>query len=945
MIHSMRVRRSELLQRVPRGWWWFLWAAVALTALWQLAAALAPATGFTREYHYPFPRRTAPAAFDTTAISSVDDRAVSLDLAFIRQQSLPNRDYFIRWRGVWFSPRPERIDFSAGADDGVIVRVDGQVVIAVEMARRRHTVVLETGVHQVEIDHWQHGGTRTLGVEWGPVGGQLEPVGGTRVFPTDPGVYGYLLATGSAQLGILVLLVWVGGAAILAGGMVYVVGRAAYQVVAALTVGEVNRRFRAVLFPALLGPSQLLLFGPWMVHSTNRAEFLVPFLTLAPRWIWLLGLIAGALVSIGFIVPLRWFRGYVAALCAVGVLLWVQGNLLVSEYGLLDGGELDLASHAWRGPFEICLWITVVGLATFFGNGVSRTAGAASVLLVSLQTVFLVALTVWPPAGTSGDGDDAAGAWSAVPPDIYELSRSRNIIHIVLDMFPSHVLAEIRDASPATFDRAWSGFTFYENHLGAFPTTMGSMPAMLTGIAYRNDMRISDYQRAHPSVFHALGQHGYRLRSLTADGRDHPRAAFPGAEEAITYTIPAPYGSYVSYVDSASAQVLDLSLFRHAPHGVKAGVYRRGEWLLQPWVTARWGPMAGAPRGLGDTAFLLDFANRIEAGGESPVYSFLHVITPHPPIATDAECEYVGGLVALTRARYVDQARCALTVVQTLVDRLRTLDLYDRSAIVVTSDHGLGVFPPRDAVASREGVPSGKSLLRMRIDAMPLLLVKPFGAEGPLQLSYAPTAITDLPATVLDLAGLPNTLGSGQSALALNPAMPRERTYADHSWGRYNTSRSQYFDILHLYSVNGQATSADAWRYRRAIFAPAAKRNAQYLAHRIGMSAVEDNTAEPSVGQVYRTDDYAAFFVRPDAERIAFDLQATDSASQTVTVRIDGHVVSRLALSGDTWRSIEYPVEPRDVGDSPFCIELLVGGPVTQSVESQSTGVMLRGGF
>ena len=150
--------RSELLQRVPRGCWWFLYAAVALTALWQLAATLAPATGFTREYYYPLHRDTAPAAFDATVISGVDDRAVSLDLAFIRERNLPNRDYFIRWRGVWFSPRPERIDFLAGADDGVIVRVDDQVVIAAEMANRRQTVALETGVHRLEIDHWQRGG-------------------------------------------------------------------------------------------------------------------------------------------------------------------------------------------------------------------------------------------------------------------------------------------------------------------------------------------------------------------------------------------------------------------------------------------------------------------------------------------------------------------------------------------------------------------------------------------------------------------------------------------------------------------------------------------------------------------------------------------------------------------------------------------------------------------
>ena len=886
-----------------------------------------------------------PAAFDATVIPRVDDRAANLDLAFIGERNLPNRDYFIRWRGVWFSPRPERIEFRAGADDGVIVRVDDQVVIAAEMGSRRHTVALETGVHRLEIDHWQRGGARTLSVQWAQPAGRLEPVGADRVFPADPGVHGYLLATVSAQLGNLVLLVWVAGAAILSGRMAYLAGRTAYRAAARLTVSEVRGRLRAVLFPALLGPSQLLLFGPWIVHTTNRAEFLVPFLTLAPRWIWLLGPISVALAALGFILPPRWFRGYVAALCAVGVLLWVQGNLLVAEYGLLDGGGLDLASHAWRGPFEVCLWIAAVGLATFFANAVSRAAPAASVLLMSLQAVVLLGLTLAPSGGSSGDGDDEVAGWSPVPPEVYELSRSRNIIHIVLDMFPSHILAEIRDADPSTFDRAWSGFTFYRNHLGAFPTTIASMPAMLTGIPYRNDMRISDYRRTHPSVFHALGQHGYRLRSATADGRDHPRAAFPGAEDAVAYTIPRPYGSYRNYLDSTAAQLLDLSLFRHAPHGVKADVYRDGAWLLQQRVASFLGPISGAPRALGDTTFLMDFASGIEAGGESPVYSFLHVITPHPPIATDADCEYVGGRVRLTRAGYVDQARCALMVVQALLDRLRTLDLYDRSAIVVTSDHGLGVFPPRDTPPGREGVPSGKSLLRMRLEATPLLLIKPFGAQGPLQLSYAPTSIVDLPATLLDLAGLSNTPGSGKSALALDPTMPRERTYADHSWGRQNNSQSRYFDVLHLYSVNGRVSSSDAWRYQRAIFNPTANRNAQYRAHRIGMSAAEDDTAGPAGGGVYRTDDYAAFFLRPDTERIAFDVrQAPDSAPQTVTVRVDGHVVGRLSLSGDTWRSIEHPVEPRDVGDSPFCIELLVS-PVAHDVESRSHGVMVRGGF
>ena len=62
--------------------------------------------------------------------------------------------------------------------------------------------------------------------------------------------------------------------------------------------------------------------------------------------------------------------------------------------------------------------------------------------------------------------------------------------------------------------------------------------------------------------------------------------------------------------------------------------------------------------------------------------------------------------------------------------------------------------------------------------ATPLLLVKPFASHGPLQTSYAPTAITDVPATLLDLAGLPNALGRGASVLRIDPAGPRQRMYA-----------------------------------------------------------------------------------------------------------------------------------------------------------------------
>ena len=273
------------------------------------------------------------------------------------------------------------------------------------------------------------------------------------------------------------------------------------------------------------------------------------------------------------------------------------------------------------------------------------------------------------------------------PPEIYELSTTRNLIHIVLDAFPARTFVDILDTARPAFDRDWPGFTFFANHLGAHRDTMASMLAMLSGVPYRNELPFREFVARHPSVFHALGQQGYQLRSLTSQGLDHPNPGFPGVDDAVRYDIPTPYGSYRDYVDVAEAQLLDLSLFRHAPQAFKPDIYHDGRWLLQERIAARRGPEATAARPVGDVVFLREFANRVTQGDDARVYTLLHVITPHGPIITDADCAYVSRPTPGPQD-VANQARCALSAVQALLARLRDLDLYDRSAIIVTSDHG-----------------------------------------------------------------------------------------------------------------------------------------------------------------------------------------------------------------------------------------------------------------
>ena len=900
---------------------WCVLGAVALTLLWLPTRSLAPPTGLTRSY-----------SFRGSTVSVVAEHVTDVDLAFLDEQNRPVRNYRVRWEGIWFSPRAERVDFFAGADDGVVVRVDGEIVLerAVGMRTASSTVQFEAGAHRFEIDHWQLGGGRYLNVAWASAGGVPAPLGPGRLFPEDPGVVGYGLAVASLYLEAIVPLVWVGVAA-------FLLGRMAWRELSGATWQELRARLGTVTFPALLGPSQILLFGTGTIHATNETEFLVSFWNLAPIWIWLLVPLAAGLAGIGVVLPARWFPRYVAVLATAGMLLWVQGNLLVADYGLLDGSGIDLAAHAWRTPFEIGLYVGMIALAVAFGRAVTHAAPLGSALLMALQTaVLLLPAADFASAAPAGPGGGAR--WSLPPAALHEVSRTRNVVHIVLDMFPSQVFAGIVAADRPAFDRDWSGFTFFADHLGAFRTTKGSMPAMFSGVAYRNETAFDDFRARieRRSVFHAFGQQGWRVRVATSYW--HPYRTGDG----LWYSIPAPYGSYRDYTFSSAARMLDLSLFRHAPQVLKAGVYRDQQWLLQQWFAERRQLEQASERSFGDTRFLLDFARRLTLSAGAPVYTFLHLMSPHLPIVVDADCTYLGGPLPVDE-NYAAQARCALAGVRAVLDRLRVLGIYDRSAIVVTSDHGLLLSRPHALPDTRS--PAG-NVEWVRQYATPLLAIKPVGAEGPLKTSYAPTHITDLPATLLDLAGLPNTLG-GVSALALDPAMPRERVYAHHSWGgpgSPNTHTSPYYDVLHLFAVDGRVTDPGAWRYRRAVFEPTGDRAVQRRAHASGLTAVEPS--EPGRQPVYRTEEYAVLYVAPDATRLAFDVRNAPDATfaRQVVVRVDGRFVSRIELTGDAWRTFDAPLDRRAARSDPFCVELLVS-PSRTDVGGTRRGMLLRGDF
>lgn len=878
-----------------------------------------------------------------------------LSLAFVA--ALDQQPTKVTWTGEWFVPRQQGGDLQVASDGAVDVRVAGGRVLQHEAGASPSTahLILGSGSHPLEIVALPAagGGGGTLAVQWTPAGGRPRAFESVPLFPAQVGSGAYwgtralgwlrntLLAAWliTLTLATLVLCAWSVGHAARALRTLARWWRAQPPLATRLrrallrahqrwratgaprSARDFRQRVSGIVFPALLAPTVLFLLGPHVIYASNSDEFNAPFVDVAFPWLlalvataWTLLFAAGCAIAF---LSARLTRMYAALLFAAGTLAWIQGSFLVGDYGLLAGEGLDLSRQAWHAPYEVWMWVAVLALVVFFARRISAVAALGSLILITLQAIVMIASIASASGESQADADRGGRAWRPPPDKIYQLSRNRNVIHIVLDGFLSEIFGEIVEKERATFDRDFSGFVFFADHLGAFPTTRASMPAMLSGTVYRNDVPFEQFMEkamAEPSIFNVLARQGFQVRSVTFHNLDHPRGS--PADRVVRYNIPTPYGNHRDYVESAAAQLLDLSLFRHAPHQFKSLVYNDDAWLFQRRYSEQ--EAARRARPSNHVAFLEEFASRMTTAEDEAVYTFLHLAIPHTPVVVDADCTFLGQRRS-TRPQYTGQARCALAVVQRLLNQLRELGAYDRSVIVVTSDHGWSI-PRNDHPFRTVSSPAG-NLAAVVPGAMPLLMVKPAGSSGPLRVSHAPTAITDIPATILDLLGLPYNEALGQPVLRIDENVGRPRVFAEHSWAQAGW-RLPYFDVLHLFSVKGRVLDPGAWTFERAIFEPSDDLETQLARYEAGLFGVEWGAD----GEFRWGGPQVVTYAPPDARSFTVEARKPPNMAQeqTLVVRIDGKVTARHQLTEGAWLRVEQALPSRRPGESPFCIELIV---------------------
>src|SRR5690606_15396530 len=90
------------------------------------------------------------------------------------------------------------------------------------------------------------------------------------------------------------------------------------------------------------------------------------------------------------------FNRYIGLLAALAVLVWVQGHLLVWDYGPFDGRSIRWMDAAWRGVFDLALWLTVL-VSAYVLPRFRRLLPPAAIITVVIQVIALTA-TLGPRA-------------------------------------------------------------------------------------------------------------------------------------------------------------------------------------------------------------------------------------------------------------------------------------------------------------------------------------------------------------------------------------------------------------------------------------------------------------------------------------------------------------------------------------------------------------------
>jgi hypothetical protein len=541
---------------------------------------------------------------------------------------------------------------------------------------------------------------------------------------------------------------------------------------------------------------EIFVLLPTSIYLGNSQEFLTPLITIILMYKTpAIGCFL-ILLLISIFLKGKAFERYLVFMSIISILLWLQGFVLIWDYGILNGTPIIWNSFDWRGILDLSIWVICITLSMIFYSKIkSQLIQLASILF--LAQLLLLTYSIVTQIGKVNKKEYIINHQKTLE-NIHNFSSEYNVLHLMLDGFQSDVFQDlmIMDEIGTDYQKDLQGFVFFDETMSAFPYTRFSIPSFISGKIYKNKVSKDSFNSsvfAGKNIFNTAFSKGLEV-DFVADEfftpfhlkSKHNNMHVLSNDSSGDFTL------------SNSSKLIDLTLFRMTPHLLKKYIYNDQEWLISSMVMLN---RKSQHKYFSHTDFMENLTHNLKVDRKSPVYKYIHVMMTHNPMVVNKDCTYVGSTLLTSRGSITNQSKCSLDTVIKLFDQMKKLNVYDNTLIVMHADHGSWAEPYRFDPQTinkylKKSIPQQASAL-----SLPLLAIKPINAKDKFKNSSVLTSLVDIPDTISSLMNWDVEFNS-QSVFDIDITKTRERRFYYYYW-QQDAWTSEYTGPISEYIVKG----------------------------------------------------------------------------------------------------------------------------------------------
>ena len=425
------------------------------------------------------------------------------------------------------------------------------------------------------------------------------------------------------------------------------------------------------------------VFAPFEIYLSSKGEFFFEGYELISFFALCFGVLFLSLTFINVLCMLPLFKNrlphnlYFSCLFSIGLAFYIQGNYIMADYGVLDGNTINWQEYQIEGLISHGLFIGLLILGIVLALKVEslkymKIGSMISVCIVLVQISTLSVLML-----TSG-GLGKERVYVSTTEGEFDYSSKENMFVLLLDTFDAQVMNDLLAGEESDKCRnKLADFTYYPDTASSYSNTYFSVPQIISGEKATDDMTYDDFIK----VAYDLEDNDFyiKLNNMGWKARMYTDTQLPDVDEEVVFENMNKHTLTVSSHRRLGAYMIKLIGFRYMPQCLKEYFWFYSDDMKD---MIRIKSDSDEIFYWGNTEFY-EGIETINVSDENGVFLFYHLEGTHLPFETNRDMVDTETEVGIN-----EEGLAMINMLDKFCSKLKELDIYDDSIIVVMADHG-----------------------------------------------------------------------------------------------------------------------------------------------------------------------------------------------------------------------------------------------------------------